>query len=118
MLGAFWMVVANAAVLLGAHAVLRRIRTGTAALDAVLFLLLRFLILTVVVLAAGLAGILNTAWLGALGAASLAALLACGEHRRLPRVRPPDLSRFTLVILGIVGLRLLLQVWFFAPFGT
>src|SRR5687767_117856 len=111
------MVVANAAVLLGAHAALRKIRTGVVELDAILFLLLRFLIIGTVVLAAGLTGTLRGSILGIAGVVALAILLACGEHRRLPPLRLPPLPRFVVVLLAIVAVRLALQVWWIAPFG-
>ena len=41
-LGAVWMAVANAAVILAARSTLRRVRTGRPSADLVLFLLLRF----------------------------------------------------------------------------
>jgi hypothetical protein len=112
------MLAANAAVLLGAHALLRRIRTGTATLDILLFLMLRFLIVGAAVLAAALAGQLKGWVLGVAGCAALAVLLAAGEQRRLPSPRIPELPRFVAVLLALIGVRLLLQVWFFAPFGT
>ncbi len=110
------LLAANLAVLLGAHAILRRVRTGEATTDAVIFLLLRLLILSAVVLAAGFAGALSSGILGLAGGGALAALLVLGEHRRLPRVRIPKVGRFLLILGGLVLLRSLLQAWYFAPF--
>ena len=111
------MLVANAAVLLGAHATLRKIRTGVAELDAILFLLLRFLFIGAAVLLAGLTRTLQGGALAIAGVVVLAILLACGEHHRLPPLRVPPVPRFVGVVLGILAVRLALQVWFFAPFG-
>ena len=110
------LVVANVAVLLGARAFLRRVRTGEATTDAVLFLLLRLLLISLAMLAAGVAGGLTSSKLGWAGGAVLAVLLLLGEHRHLPRFRLPRIGRLALVFGGLIVIRSLLQVWFFAPY--
>ena len=111
------MGVANAAVLLASHATLRRVRTGRTSLDVALFLILRFLILSALVVGAGLARILTPWGLGAIGAALLAGLVAMGEPRALPAFRWPRVGILPGIFLGALLLRLLLQVWFFAPYA-
>jgi hypothetical protein len=114
-LGVLAMVVANAATLLGARAMLSRIGTGRPAPDAVLFLVLRLLLISGAVIVAGLTRTLGPLGLGLAGAAALAALVARGAHRNPPRLRPLPWSPWLSLLAAIIGLRLLLQVWFFAP---
>jgi hypothetical protein len=115
MLGLLGMAAANAAALLAAHELLRLLRTGTPAVDVVLFLLLRLGIVSAVALAALATGLFTSAAMGLLGAAGLAALLAAGAHRRLPSFRRPEISPLLLAAAAVVIVRLLLQVWVFAP---
>ncbi len=116
-LGFLAMIVANAATVLGARSLLRYVRVGRPAPDFVLFLLLRFLLISTVVLAAGAARVLNPAVLGLAGAAALAALVARGRHRGLLPLARPEWDRWMIVALAVLALRLLLQVWFFAPYA-
>jgi hypothetical protein len=113
--GLFAMAAANGALLLAAHAVLRRIRTGSAPVDAVLFVLIHLLLVSVAVLAAGVTGFLTPAALGISGAVVLGALLLLREHRLLPRPSLPDAGRWTGLLAAMLGLRTILQVWFLAP---
>jgi hypothetical protein len=106
----------NLAALLGAHALLRRVRSGEPSTDVVLFLLLRIGLVSLAVLLCGAAKLLSPAGLAGAGAAATALLVALGEHRRLPRPRLPEVGRGALVVAGALVLRSLLQVWFFAPF--
>jgi hypothetical protein len=110
------LLLSNAAVLLGAHAVLRRVKTGEASTDLVLFLLLRIGLVSLAVLAMGAAKLLSPAALAAAGALATGALLALREHRQLPRPRLPEVGTGALLVAAAVILRSLLQVWFFAPF--
>ncbi len=115
-LGALAMLAANGAVALGARMLLPRIAVGRPATDFVLFLLLRLLLLSAVVLLAGWAGGLTATVLGIAGVAALALFLALGAHRGLRR---PDLEgwdRWLIGLAAIVAVRLLLQVWFLAPY--
>src|SRR5204863_2985827 len=48
-------------------------------------------------------------------AVALALLLLRGAHRRFPRPAAVDMGRWLATLLGIVALRLLLQVYFFSP---
>lgn len=113
-LGLGCMGMAHLAAAAGAWAILRRIRTGEPGPDLVLFLLLRLLLVSAAVLAAGLAGALNAGALGIAGAAALGALLLAGERRHLPRLRPAGgLLTWLFVILA---LRHALQAWFISPY--
>ena len=104
-IGAFLFVVANAAVLLGAHELLRRIRTEEPSVDTVIFLLLRFLLISVAVIVAGLTGTLTRWGLGIAGIVTLAGLLASGAHRRLRSVAFPEADRWMKIFAAIVALR-------------
>ncbi len=115
MLGLLGMAAANGATLLAAHEILRRLRTGAPGLDLVLFLLLRFLLVSATTLLALATGLFTSSAMGIFGAVALAALLATGAHRRLPRIRLPEMDPFVLVAAALVLVRLLVQVWIFAP---
>ncbi len=114
-LGLFWFLAANAALALGAAALARRFATGAASLDAVLFLLIRLLLLSTVVLAAGLTGTLRASVLGPAAALVLAALLIGRCHRGLRLPELPPLNPLLAAFLGLLALRFGLQVFFFAP---
>jgi hypothetical protein len=116
--GLLGMAVANAAFLLAAHAVLRRIRTDNPPLNAVLFVLIHLLLLSTAVLTAGLTGFLTPLALGVLGAGLLAALLFLREHRFLPRPSVPEMGRWTALLAALIALRMLLQVWFLCPYNA
>jgi hypothetical protein len=113
--GIFFLVIGNAAVLLGAHELLRRVRTGDAPADFVAFLVLRLLLVSAAVLIAGLSGALSRWGLGIAAALALAGLLLSGAHRRLERPRLPRPDAWMLWLAFAVLVRLFLQVWFFAP---
>jgi hypothetical protein len=113
---AVWLVLANAGALLLAHAAHRRMRTGVGHVDLLLFLLLHLLLLSASVLAAGLTGLLTARGLGIPWTIALGLLVALGEHRRVAVPARPDIGRWTLAAAGIVGVRMLAQVWFYAPF--
>jgi hypothetical protein len=115
MTGLLGMAAANAATLLAANELLRRLRTGVAGVDAVLFLLLRFAIVSLVTLLALGTGTFTSSAMGLLGSAALAALVAAGAHRRLPQLRLPDVHPLLLAAAALLAVRLLFQVWIFAP---
>jgi hypothetical protein len=114
-LGAFWMLVANAAAGLGAFALLQRVATSNPSVDLVLFLLIRLLLISGTLLIAGLAGIMSSLGVGLLATAVLAILLGRGEHLRLPPLRWPDLGRASTWIVIAMAMKLLAQVWLFSP---
>jgi hypothetical protein len=114
-LGLSAMAVANAATLLAAHAVVRKLRMGLGSVDVVLFLLVRILLISVAVLGAGLARVLHPLSLGLLGATTLALLVWGGAHRHLPSLRPFPWGRGWTIVGGLLLARLLMQVWIFAP---
>jgi hypothetical protein len=114
-LGVFWFLVANAALALGAAALARRFATGMGSLDAVLFLLIRLLLMSIVVLAAGLTGTLKASVLGPIGAVGLAGLLVARAPLGLRLPALPPVNGFLAAFLALVALRFGLQVFFFAP---
>ncbi len=116
-LGLASFLVANAATLLGARAVLRRSATGDLALDVVLFLILRFLLVSLSVLVAGVTGLLAPLPLGLAGAAGMTLLLLLREHRGLTLPRVATLRNLLGAVLAAVAIRLVLQAWFFAPYN-
>jgi hypothetical protein len=116
-MGAIALVLANTAVILAAKSLASRIHNQAGPLGAILFLLIRLLLISAVVLAAGFAGILSARALGALGAVAVAIAVSLGAHRVWPRPRFPDLGALLYVALGLVAARLLLQVWFFSPYS-
>jgi hypothetical protein len=115
MLGLLAMAFANAASFLGAHDILERVRTGKTSIDVTLFLLIRLLLISSAVLLAGLVHALNPLALGAVGSLVLVLLLARGAHRRLPRFPWRDLGPGWILLAAILLIRLLVQVWIFAP---
>jgi hypothetical protein len=115
-LGLFWMILANAAVLLGARAILKLTATGKPHLDVPFFLVLRMGLISAVVIAAGTFQALTATALGVTAAVALAALLAIGAHRDMKRPEFPDAGRILTFLTILVGIRLLIQVWLFAPY--
>jgi hypothetical protein len=113
-----WLLLANAGALLLTHAGHRRLRTGVAPVDAVLFVVLHLLLLSGSVLAAGMTGALSARGLGISGTLVLGLLLILGEHRRIAIPPRPEMGRWTLAMAGIVGIRMLAQVWLYAPFSS
>lgn len=109
------LLVANAALLLAARAVARRIATGLPSVDVLTFLLVRLALLSSVVLLAGMSRLLSPLPLAVAGAATGALLIARGEHRGIFRLRRFDAPPLLLALAAFVALRLLFDVWFFAP---
>jgi hypothetical protein len=115
MLHLIWTASANAGALLAARALQRRLATGQAALDFVVFLVIHLLLVSGAVLVLGLIGALHSAALGLAGAAALALLVWAGEHRRIPRPDPSGVGRMAGILAVILFGRLLFQVWYLAP---
>jgi hypothetical protein len=113
--GLAWMAVANAALLLATHALLRRIRTAETPVNALLFAIVGLLVQSSAILLAGVTGALTSRALGLSGAALLLFLLIAGEHRFLRLPERPLLGRATGLLAGLIGVRMLAQVWFLAP---
>ncbi|HEX7900567.1 MAG TPA: hypothetical protein VF950_22570 [Planctomycetota bacterium] len=109
-LGLAGMLVANAAVLACAREAVRRWGTRQGHLDVLLFFVARFLLISLVVIAAGTTGTFNGFWLSAAGVVALAIL-----RPRVSKPRVPFWGYIWTCAAAIVLLRLLLQVWFFAP---
>lgn len=114
-LGALLTAVAHAAALLGAFALASRWRTGETAADLLLALLVKILLMSTAVLAAGWTGLLTPAGLGVPAVAALALLLGLRAWRHLPHVGPKALPLAAWAGIAAVVLRAALQVWFFAP---
>jgi len=110
-----WLILGNAAVCVGAHEILLRIRSGSRSIDAVLFLLLRLLLISAVVLMSGLLGLLTASLLGAVATAVLAVLIWSGALKRIEAPRLPNPGVPLAILAGAIALRLLMQVWFFSP---
>jgi hypothetical protein len=106
---------ANAAAFAGAGALLRRFSPKEEETELVLFLLFRLLIISATVLIAGVTHTLTTLWIS--GASVLLLLgLGCRGFRgfvQLPRC--PGTGRFMAAFGALLGIRLALQVWYFAP---
>ncbi len=115
-LGAVFLILANGAVALAALTVLRKVRTDSVPCNVVLFLLFRLLGVSLLVLTAGTAGALRPAGVGLACAAALPMLLLSRENRRLLRAGLPRPHPLAAVIGAVFAARLLLQVWFFAPY--
>lgn len=106
---------AQAASVLGARALLRPLASGDADLDLLQLLLLRLLLISATILAAGLLGVLDSLSLGLAGGVALIGLVLAGAHKGLRRPALPDANPWVLALAAALALRLLLQVWFFAP---
>lgn len=113
--GVILMVAANGAVGLGAGALVRKLGTGRGELDVVLFLVLRILLISAVLVIAGVTGGLTRNWLGLGGAGVLGVLLATGGGKPRTGIRIPAIPRWIWVLTAGVMARLLAQVWWFAP---
>lgn len=113
--GLLFLVSANAAALLGSRVLLTRLRTGKPSLDAVLFLLVRLLLISAFVLASGLFGTLSPLGVGIPSIIALIGLLLLGAHRGLSVPRLPPVGSAAAALAAVVLARLLLQTWFFSP---
>jgi len=113
--GALLMVAANAASILAAAGLTKRLGTGRRATDLTLFLLIRLLLIMSAVLLGGLTHTLTRWALGLTGTAALIMLLVARTHRTLPRVDFREVGKPLLIAAVVVSLRLLAQVWLFAP---
>jgi len=113
-LGIVLMAGANAGSFLAAHGLVRRIGTQSDSVNVLLLLVVRLLLISVSVLVAGLTYSLTAAGVACPWILAGAILLATGEHRRL-KFSMPEVSRITYALSALVVLRLLAQVWFFAP---
>jgi hypothetical protein len=115
-LGVFSMVAANAAIVLAARALTAHYTSQRRHLDLVLFAVFRLALISLTILIAGLTHLLFAWGLGLAGLLTLAVLLIPRENRRWPRWSRPDLGPIALILVGTIVARLILQVWFFAPY--
>lgn len=116
-LGLASLAAANAAVFLAARALVGRFGTGSPHVDLVLLLAARLGLISLAMLAAGVAGVLTPWALGAAGLLVTIALLLLRKRVPSPAWPRMDGEKIFMALLGLVGLRLLLQVWFFAPYN-
>lgn len=103
---------------LAAAALLRKIRTGRDRLDLVALLLIRLGLISAVVVVAGGTRTLSAAPLGLAGAAALAVFLAARSTRDLLPSPFRGIGAWGGALAIGIGLRLLLQAWFFAPYSA
>ncbi len=115
-LGLAGLLLFQAATALGAHAILRR-RPLPAPLRLSTFLILRWLLQSLIILAAGCSGLLAPLPLSVGAALLLAGLLFLGEHRFLPRGFGALMREHPLAcgIAALLLLRWMAQVWIFVP---
>ena len=122
-LGVVCLLVANLASVLWARRLLERFRTGRAYLDLLLFLLIRLLLISAVVLVAGMTWTLTAGRLGTVASIALGAgifrlkgrnfhLKGRNFHLKVEATRV-----VVLLATAVVVARLLLQTWFFAPYA-
>jgi len=114
-LGILGLVSAMGCSIMGAHEILRRMRTGSPAVDVLIFQLLRLLLISVVVLVAGTLGVLNRTALSVVAIGGLLAFLKAGSHSRLSSDLKGIAVRGPGFALGLVVLRAVIQSWLFAP---
>lgn len=113
--GLFLMLAANAATLLGARAILERVKTGQDSTDALLLLAIRLILVSIAVLAAGVCHALTRWGLGLAGVTALLLLVASGAHRKFPRPGWPVADAWMAAAVAIVAARFAAQVWLFSP---
>lgn len=113
--GLLLMLAANAAALLGARLILERVRTGQGSVDALLFLTIRLILISVAVLTAGITHTLTRWGLGLAGVAALLGFVAAGARRKFPRPAWPVADAWMAAAAAIVAARFAAQAWFFSP---
>jgi hypothetical protein len=115
--GILCLVAANVAVAEASRRLLSRVATGRPHADALIFLLIRLTLISAIVLVAGLTWLIGPFGLLALSAAALALSVFSS---------PPIAFRIPRWTVGwllgaaalMVVVRLLLQIWFFAPYSA
>lgn len=118
-LGLIAMLVANAATVVAARAALDRIRTNRPHVDALLFVLLRLILISAIVLVAGLAWLIRP--IGLLGLSLVPLIwLRPTTPLTLPPIRAPRGAGEWLLVTActLVIVKLLLQAWFFVPYSA
>lgn len=117
--GLVCLIAANVALLLAARRATRYVASGRPHLDLLIFLLTRLTLMSAIVMVGGLVHLLDP--IGLLTLSCVVLLLAGAERPGLPRLHVPrsrDAGTWMLAAAGVIVLaRLLLQVWFFAPFA-
>ncbi|MBV8880185.1 MAG: hypothetical protein JO332_09495 [Planctomycetaceae bacterium] len=111
------LLVANGAVLLAARRLLEPLKTGKPAVDVLLFLLLRTLLISSVVLAAGFARILTPLGMGLVGGVGFGILVILKRPRPVRPPLPLPWHPWLIAAAILVLLKLLVQVWIFAPYA-
>jgi hypothetical protein len=111
-----FLVVANGAALLGAWAMLQRVKTGQSSVDLVLFLVIRLLIISASILLAGVSGTLTRGCMAFVSMVALGVLVLRGAHRQINKPKWLIGGGWLAVLWSILLLRLAIQVWFFSPY--
>jgi hypothetical protein len=117
-LGLFFLLAANGASILGAHCILLRIRMSDASVNFALFLVIRLLLISATVIAAGLTHCLTALALGILGAVLVLGFLLKKTYVHIPKPRLSSIGWVAGAVALVICIRLLLEVWFFAPHTT
>ncbi|HVE39268.1 MAG TPA: hypothetical protein VNM14_05225 [Planctomycetota bacterium] len=112
-----WMVLANGSVLIAARALSRAFASGNAAVDAVLVLLFRQVLIAALVITAGIMGLLCAEWLGILAMTLAVPVLLKKPAAPEGPARRPDLGPAVLAVAALIALKVLAQVWLFAPYN-
>jgi hypothetical protein len=118
--GLCFLLISNAASLLAASAVSSRLRTGKLSVDLLLTLVIRLLLISALILVAGVCRCLTSAHLGIACLAALLGLFGMKAHRHLGTLSGLSIPRQAWIVLaigGLVLLRALAQAWFFAPYN-
>lgn len=115
--GVFALLLANAGALATALRWRKRLPRGGPAHDLTLLVFLRLLVMSAWVLLLGCAGLLRPWALGALGGLALAGAVWRGGWPSLGTLRPlRPLPWPWALLVALLGLRLLAQTWWFAPY--
>jgi len=116
-LGLFGFLTANAAVLLATHALVMRMGPNPQAVRALVFLLVRLLIISAIVIVAGLTYSLKSNHLGIAAAIVLGLMLVRRMHRGLKAPTFAEVGLVSCIFASVVLARLLAQAWFFSPYA-
>lgn len=109
------LLLANGAAAVGAGALLLRVCPERRHTDLVVFQLFRLLIISVVVILAGLTRTLTPAWICVASILFLGGIFVRGIAGSVRAPETPRFGRLAFAFAILVGVRLLFQAWYFAP---